>query len=439
MNPTSEDINILSNSSNIKFNNRYQSDSKTKSFLSKNLPTILFGLLVLIIALILFSSSILMYFFYKEPTFSPSTEFFEKINKYVHDCTNGISYNNINFPEPISDPQISIIIPVYNAPKYIDIAYKSIINQSFKKIEIIFINDFPNSKDNEIIEKIQKNDKRVILIKNKENRGSFYSRNTGALKAKGKYIQFLDVDDLLINDILKKTYEKAEKNNLDIVQYPYISTYDISNNHVTNLRTTNGIIFQPELKNVMFRRNDRYYLHKTMLWDKLIKKEIFEKALSEFITDKYLNEKFACGEDTLTFYAIINVAKSYIYIDDPGYIYHVGIKGGITSTRQEINKSNDNLKSTFLIVKIVYEKAEDNREDKIKSLSFFRTFNSFFWSGYEKIIIDKDTDKIVKEVFDILLKDKYYKEDEKKYINKTQDNIYKKIKKSTEKKEGEKY
>jgi glycosyltransferase involved in cell wall biosynthesis len=59
-------------------------------------------------------------------------------------------------------------------------------------------------------------------LKNKQNKGPFYSRNKAAVFAKGEYIQFMDSDDILINNILEKAYIIAKKNNIDIIQYKFV-------------------------------------------------------------------------------------------------------------------------------------------------------------------------------------------------------------------------
>ena len=93
------------------------------------------------------------------------------------------------------NPKISLIIPVHNQEKCIKKIYTCIEHQSLKDIEIIFIDDL--SKDNswEEIKKLMEIDKRISYIKNKENKGAFYSRNIGVLNSKGEYIFLVDIDD----------------------------------------------------------------------------------------------------------------------------------------------------------------------------------------------------------------------------------------------------
>lgn len=71
--------------------------------------------------------------------------------------------------------------------------------QSLKDFEIIFIDDCSSDNTSQIILELQKKDQRIILLKNKKNKGPFYSRNKGAIFSRGEYIQFVDSDDILVN------------------------------------------------------------------------------------------------------------------------------------------------------------------------------------------------------------------------------------------------
>ena len=111
---------------------------------------------------------------------------------------------------------ISIIVPIYNAENYIEETIKSIIAQTFKNIEIILVNDGSTDSSLEICEKFLKQDNRIVLI-NKKNQGASASRNEGLKVAKGKYIMFIDSDDLYLNDTCEHMYNVIEQTNSDYV------------------------------------------------------------------------------------------------------------------------------------------------------------------------------------------------------------------------------
>ena len=118
---------------------------------------------------------------------------------------------------------ISIIVPIYNAEKYLNKCIDSIINQTKKELEIILINDGSTDNSETIIKKYD--DKRIKYFKNK-NQGIGKTRNFGIDKATGKYIMFLDSDDFLELNACEKMYEKAEKEKLDIVVCDYYRYFD---------------------------------------------------------------------------------------------------------------------------------------------------------------------------------------------------------------------
>lgn len=108
---------------------------------------------------------------------------------------------------------ISIITPAFNASKTIFDTYQSILGQSFKDWEWIVVDDFSTDNTSKIIGEISKNDKRVILLKNKQNLGAAHSRNAGISAAKGRYIAFIDSDDLWLSEKLSKQIDFMVKNN----------------------------------------------------------------------------------------------------------------------------------------------------------------------------------------------------------------------------------
>ena len=120
---------------------------------------------------------------------------------------------------------VSVIIPYYKKRKFILETLDSAINQSYKSLEIIIIYDDVNKTDIEFLRKIAKKDNRIKIIENSEKMGAGKSRNIGIEQSKGKYIAFLDADDIWHLDKLKKQINFME-------QYEYFishTTYSIIN------------------------------------------------------------------------------------------------------------------------------------------------------------------------------------------------------------------
>ena len=123
----------------------------------------------------------------------------------------------------LSTPKISVIIPIYNTEKYVEECIRSIQRQTLQEIEIICVDDGSTDKSLEVVRSI--NDNRISVYKEK-NSGQSVARNRGIDNAKGKYLYFMDSDDVLASDALEKLYIYAETNALDIVYFDAMSFWD---------------------------------------------------------------------------------------------------------------------------------------------------------------------------------------------------------------------
>lgn len=128
---------------------------------------------------------------------------------------------------------ISIIVPAYNAEKYIEKCLDSLLNQTKKEIEIILINDGSTDNTDNIIKKYD--DSRIVYIKN-QNQGIGKTRNVGIERAKGKYIMFVDSDDYLEYNACELLYNEAEKKALDLVVCDFFCVKD-EKTYVTKIPT----------------------------------------------------------------------------------------------------------------------------------------------------------------------------------------------------------
>ncbi len=161
--------------------------------------------------------------------------------------------------------KVSIIVPTYNAEKYINRCLDSLINQTLKEIEIIVVND--GSQDN-TLEKIKKyTDKRIKLLNLKENKGIGHARNEGIKKALGQYIGFVDSDDYVDKNMFEKIYEKASKEKLDILVCDYYKQIE------NTKQITKEII--PNFKNTTLKDNPNLLLDINLApWNKIYNREL---------------------------------------------------------------------------------------------------------------------------------------------------------------------
>lgn len=160
--------------------------------------------------------------------------------------------------KPKNKPKISVVMSTCNEPlKWIAESIKSILNQTFNNFEFIVINDNPKRKElQEFLEKYKKQDKRIILIKNKENLGLTKSLNKGLRKANGEYIARMDADDISLLKRFEIQYKYLEKHN-DI----FLIGAGAININKNGEKTTSHKPFTDEkkLKQVLEKRNSIYH------------------------------------------------------------------------------------------------------------------------------------------------------------------------------------
>ena len=114
----------------------------------------------------------------------------------------------------MNEPLVSIITPVYNAERFLEDTIKSVQKQSYKNWELVLVDDCSKDSSSEIIEKFQNSDDRIRYIKLEKNSGAAISRNTGIKNAKGRFIAFVDSDDLWEKTKLEKQIEYMLRENI---------------------------------------------------------------------------------------------------------------------------------------------------------------------------------------------------------------------------------
>ena len=124
----------------------------------------------------------------------------------------------------IGDIKVSVIMPIYNAGEYLSRAIKDVLGQTLKEIELICVNDGSTDSSTKIIERFKKRDGRIVSL-SQSNAGPSVARNKGFELARGKYIIFLDADDMYEPTLLESLYQAAEEKSLDVA----VTKFDIYN------------------------------------------------------------------------------------------------------------------------------------------------------------------------------------------------------------------
>lgn len=205
---------------------------------------------------------------------------------------------------------ISIIIPVYQAEHFIERTIQSVLNQTFKDFELILINDGSKDKSGEICNKFATIDERIKVIHQK-NAGQSAARNIGINVARGKYVGFMDHDDILHPEMYRHLYENAKKYKADISAVSYITQGENGKLRGKNY-TENTFIYNN--KEGMAAFLSRIILD-IYVWTKLY--------LKKFILNNNLQfESGRSDEDFLFNYSAFSVAQKTVMRDTPLYIYN---------------------------------------------------------------------------------------------------------------------
>lgn len=145
--------------------------------------------------------------------------------------------------------KVSVIVPVYNAAKYLGEMIASLAAQTLKEIEFIFVDDCSTDNSLEILYKFEKEDTdRVIIIKLDENRGPGGARNVGLKYASGEYIAFADSDDYVKPEIYEVLYNKAVESDYELVECGYFSERKNKNMMLWNKNMEGKVSFDNRVK-----------------------------------------------------------------------------------------------------------------------------------------------------------------------------------------------
>ena len=210
---------------------------------------------------------------------------------------------------------VSIIIPIYNVEKYLEKCIKSIINQTYRNLEIILINDGSTDESGKICEKYEDQDNRIVFI-NKKNGGAASAKNEGLKIAKGDYITFVDSDDYIADDYIETLVSMKKKYDVEIAvggiglfysnQEPYYNKA-VKEYKYSGIEALENMLYQNGLD--------------TSACSMLLPKKIAENILfpvgkyheDEFTTYKYYTEADSVAVSTKTIYYYLQRENSIMH------------------------------------------------------------------------------------------------------------------------------
>ncbi|WP_216829038.1 glycosyltransferase family 2 protein [Alkalihalobacterium elongatum] len=267
--------------------------------------------------------------------------------------------------------KITVIIPVYNAEKYLSQCIQSLLNQSLQDCEFIFINDGSTDNSQKLIEEFKATDQRIKLI-NQENLGVSIARNIGLELATGEYVGFVDADDYIESDMYEQLYKATKNGECDVIITDFeseidgqkvITTYPFPVNQTLNRTFIEGELLPHFVKSENLNSAcNKIYSNKRIIENKI-----------------RFPEKLALGEDGMFNMLFFNVARNMKYINYTGYHYRE-VKGSATRNLVRYDYFSRALEvytkdlPSFLIATIGREKVQ-----QLKAIKFIHSVLSYIY------------------------------------------------------------
>lgn len=261
-------------------------------------------------------------------------------------------------------PTVSIIVPIYNAEKYIRRCIDSVLCQEYTDFELILADDGSKDSSGSICDEYAAKDSRVHVI-HKENTGVSDTRNMAISQATGTYLQFLDSDDWITPDATKLLVRAATEHHCDLVISDFYRVVGERVSHKGDIED-DGVLTREEFaEHMMENPADFYY---GVLWNKLYRRDLIEKH------NLRMDESVSWCEDFLFNLEYILHAEVFYALQAPIY-YYVKTKGSLVSSQGiSINKTIKMKLMVFEYYNNFYKNVYDEKDYEKKKLSVYRFF-----------------------------------------------------------------
>ena len=237
---------------------------------------------------------------------------------------------------------ISVVLPIYNVELYLEECIDSVIDQSYKNLEIILVDDGSTDKSSFICDEFSKKDPRIKVI-HKDNGGLSDARNVGIRSASGEYIALVDSDDLIAENFIEQLYQSCINSNSMIAVCKFSSFSKTSDLSFSEKQSKTEIISGRDLiKQIYLGQASQFGF---VAWNKLYNRKLFD-----FI-------QYPVGriyEDTFTTYKLFLNSNQISLLDQPLYFYRIRPES-IMSTKVSLKKVKDGVDADASVVKYFYE------------------------------------------------------------------------------------
>lgn len=290
--------------------------------------------------------------------------------------------------EDVIMPKISIVMPVYNASKYLEEALCSVLGQTFTDYELICINDCSTDGSLETLRTYQETDSRISILNNPEHRGAAYSRNRGMKVARGEYLVFLDGDDIFDETMLMKAYRTAKEKQADIVTYQYLHVSSENMHNKINRDYSEGYMNRYCRQPFSLSEYEPAELLQFPLgpWNKLYRRSLIE--------DNHLTfQDLPSGNDLYFVFMALLLSKKTVMVEDSHVMVYV--RDHFTSGRISLNR--DPMCTYRAFMKVGQELNGRNIFNRLSGHFYYRVF----YSLRDALLVDRNRER-AKRFYDFL-------------------------------------
>ena len=333
-----------------------------------------------------------------------------------------------------SSPFISVIVPMYKVERYIKFCIDSILNQTFQDFEIIIIDDASPDNCYEICQKLYGNNEKVRILKHAYNKGLSEARNTGIENARGKYVYFVDSDDLIVPNALEILYNAAIKTDAEVIHTcTWYTTFQDDDKPINvNQLALNKSSYDTEdfIKNDIPHRLLEFwctYRIASMAW--------LDMCSLEFLRKNNLTFLDIVSEDEIFSFDTLCTAQKYYILNKAIYVYRRREKS--IMTKYDADRFSKGVKSVLLALNYLKNKMDTTPslaynqkiQDIIFRVYFERQDGNHVRPFYDGKNINPVADKIVFNEFLPIFKENTFLV---KYLFNQTNNLYQDVKKLSE-------
>lgn len=266
---------------------------------------------------------------------------------------------------------VTVIVPMYNVERYVQETIESILSQTLQEIEVILVDDYSTDRTYQIASHFANIDNRIVLLQHSENKGVSVARNAGIGRSRGQYIFFVDGDDTIPSDAIKKMYNAAVGQNADIVTGIY-ERFDNQGSYLVNFFNQYSELKQEGEINIC---NCPALLYSVYSCGKLFKRTLIQ-------SDRFI-EGLEYGEDQVfTITAFLRSSKIY---NLSATVYNYRAREGSQSQSVYLNPIR-NLENLFVMsreLQIIFNQyiADETSRIKLYSTYFSRALHWNIWTA----------------------------------------------------------